>query len=143
MPRGTTYMRHPEKGGRTIPDSIKKKVEERIQKTASEYFAGKYSRIEIRFKGEFCYIDAFQEPTDADYKSMPKNWSETKEEFFQRLRETPTHLCRLRYFGKADNWGYAFYSYSNEKYKLSVFRNGSFYGKPEEAFMQSANAYLR
>jgi len=132
-----------EKGGKTIPDSIMKKIEESIQKTAAEDFAGKYSRIEVRFKGEFCYIDAFQEPSEDDYKGLPKDGTETKEEYLQRLRDFPIHLCRLRYFGNPNNRSYAFFSCSNEKYKLSVFNNGSFYGTPEEAFMQSANANLR
>ncbi|MBC8204368.1 MAG: hypothetical protein H8E87_02510 [FCB group bacterium] len=72
---------------------------------------------------------------------MPKNWTETKEEFFQRLRDTPTHLCRLRFFGDLNAWGYAFYSYGDDKYKLSVFHSGSFYGTPEEAFLRSAGVY--
>jgi hypothetical protein len=38
----------------------------------------------------------------------------------ERLRNTPTHLCRLRYFG-GDEWGFAFYAYSSEKYELAVF----------------------
>jgi hypothetical protein len=53
------------------------------------------------------------------------------------MRNTPIHLCRLRYFG-ADNWGFAFYTYSHEKYELSVFPNGSFTGIPEDAFTAAA-----
>jgi hypothetical protein len=37
-----------------------------------------------------------------------------------------------------DDWGFAFYTYSNEKYELSVFSNGQFIGKPEDAFAASA-----
>ena len=59
------------------------------------------------------------------------------------LFNTPTHLCRLRYFGDENKWGFAFYTYSNEKYELSVFPNGEFFGTPEEAFATSANVYLR
>ena len=55
----------------------------------------------------------------------------------ERLRNTPTQLCRLRYFGD-DKWGLAFYAYSSEKYELSVFPDGSFTGKPEDAFAASA-----
>jgi len=51
------------------------------------------------------------------------------------------HLCRLRYFGD-DQWGFAFYTYSNEKYELSVYPNGQFFGTPEEAFLTSATVYL-
>jgi hypothetical protein len=52
-------------------------------------------------------------------------------------------LCRLRYFGDENKWGFAFYTYSNEKYELSVFPNGEFFGPPEEAFATSAEIYLR
>lgn len=51
-----------------------------------------------------------------------------------RLRHTPTHLCRLRYFGDENAWSMAFYTYSNEKYEPCYFGNGTFYGTPEEAF---------
>ena len=60
----------------------------------------------------------------------------------ERLRNTPTHLCRLRYFGDEERWGFAFYTYSNERYELSVFPSGEFLGPPEEAFDASAGLYL-
>jgi hypothetical protein len=60
----------------------------------------------------------------------------------ERLRNTPTHLCRLRYFGDENKWSFAFHTYSNEKYELSVFETGDFFGTPEEAFAISAGAYL-
>ena len=59
-----------------------------------------------------------------------------------RLRDTPTHLCRLRYFGDDERWGFAFYTYSNDRYELSVFPSGDFFGPPEEAFRVSAEVYL-
>jgi hypothetical protein len=59
----------------------------------------------------------------------------------ERLRNTPTHLCRLRYFGD-ERWGFAFYTYSNERYELSVFPNGEFFGPVEDAFAAAAQAYL-
>ena len=71
----------------------------------------------------------------------PDDWPETREEYQERLRNTPLHLCRLRHFSE-DRWGFAFYGYSDEKYSLSVYDNGEFFGTPEEAFRSSANAYL-
>jgi hypothetical protein len=56
----------------------------------------------------------------------PADWPETREELLERLRSTPTKLCRLRYFGGEDRWGFAFYTYSNERYELSVFPSGEF-----------------
>jgi len=43
----------------------------------------------------------------------------------------------LRFFGN-DDWGFAFYTYSQEKYELCVYPNGEFTGKPENAFLTSA-----
>lgn len=53
------------------------------------------------------------------------------------------HLCRLEYLGRADEWGFAFYKYSDEKYERSVTLSGSFTGTPEECLDCSAMAYLR
>jgi hypothetical protein len=61
----------------------------------------------------------------------------------ERLRHTPPHLCRLRYFGDEERWGFAFYTYSGERYEPSVFPSGEFLGPPEEAFHVSAEAYLQ
>jgi len=58
------------------------------------------------------------------------------------LRNTPDHLCRLRYFGDEEAWGFAFYTYSNDRYELSVFPNGEFFGTPEEALQVAAGVYL-
>ncbi len=126
----------PDSGGIKIPDTVKNDIEKRINDIAERHFKGKYTRLDIRFKGQFCYIDAFQEP-EVSEDWPPKDWHETREEYIERLRKTPTHLCRLRYFGN-DRWGFAFYTYSSEKYELSVFPNGEFLGKPEDAFMASA-----
>ena len=50
----------------------------------------------------------------------PANWPETRDEYMERLRNTPIHLCRLRYRGDEEHWGFAFFAYSSEKYELSV-----------------------
>jgi hypothetical protein len=65
---------------------------------AKEHYSGKNNRIEVRFRGQFCYIDAYTEPY------VPKNFNaalyrEYGAEHTERLRNTPHHLCRLRYFG--------------------------------------------
>ena len=54
----------------------------------------------------------------------------------------PAHLCRLRYFGGEERWGFGFFAYSSEKYELSVFPSGAFFGPPEDAFEVSAQLYL-
>ena len=130
----------PNSGGIKIPPAVQADVEKRIRALAEKEFKGKYTRLEVRFKNQFCYMDTYTEPVLTD-TWPPTDWPETREEYDERLRNTPTHLCRLRYFGD-DRWGFAFYTYSHEKYELSVYDDGQFTSKPEQAFLISANAYL-
>ena len=139
MSRGT-WVFDPDSGGQKIPERVKVDVTRRIERLAAERFEDQYTRLDIRFRGQFCYIDAYQEPRD-DPKWPPEDWWETREEYLARMRNTPVHLCRLRYFG-GDRWGFAFYTYSNEKYEMAMYPSGDFMGKPEDAFLASANMYL-
>jgi hypothetical protein len=66
---------------------------------------------------------------------------ETREQFLERRRNVPLHLCRLRYFAE-DRWSMAFYTYSHEQYEPCVFDTGKDQGTPEEAF-ETAAVYLR
>ena len=137
-----SWVFDPDSGGVRIPDKIKPQVEQRIRAYAEQHFAGKYTRLDIRFRGVFCYIDAYTEPEEPGPGWPPVDWPETREQYLERLRNTPTHLCRLRYFGDIDRWSFGFYTYSNERYQLSIFPNGEFIGKPEDAFQATAGAYL-
>jgi hypothetical protein len=130
----------PDSGGKKILETIKRDIEKRIHAVANEQLSGRYKRLDIRFRGQFCYIDSYTEPQISE-NWPPPDWPETKEEYLERMRNTPVHLCRLRYFGD-DQWGFAFYTYSNEKYELSVYPNGQFIGTPEEVFLTSAMIYL-
>lgn len=128
--------------GRKVPDTVKRQTESRLLKYAAEHFAGCYTRLDIRFRGPFCYVDVYQEPEPLTPGWPPPDWPETREEYVARQRNTPTHLCRLRYFGPGDRWTFGFYTYSNERYELAMFPSGGFFGKAEEAFEVSANMYL-
>ena len=141
MARRKTWGFHPDSGGTKIPDDVKRRTEERIRRYAEENFEGRYDRLDIRFRGQFCYVDAYTEPEDMGPNWPPPDWPETREEYMERMRNTPTHLCRLRYFGDEEGWGFAFYTYSNEKYSLSVFPSGEFLGTPEDAF-EASSLYL-
>ena len=133
----------PDSGGRPIPDTVKRRVEERIRRYAEQHFSGRYTRLDVRFRGQFCYLDAYTEPEPLGPNWPPPDWPETREEMLERLRNTPTHLCRLRYFGGEERWGFAFYTYSNERYELSVYPSGEFLGPPEDAFQVSAQLCLQ
>lgn len=122
----------PHSGGVKIPSAVQERTRQRILAYAQKKYAGKFTSLDIRFRGALCYIDAFTEPF------LSKKWDEkltgeTREQALERMRRVPLHLCRLRYF-KEDRWSVAFFTYSNEKYTPSVFDNGEFFGTPEEGF---------
>jgi hypothetical protein len=107
-------------------------VRRRILDHAARHYPGKCSRIEVYFKGAFCYIDAYREPEDLPPGFEPPS-GESREERLERLRNTPTHLCRLRHFD-LDRWSVAFYTYSSEKYEPCILPTGEWLGTPEEGF---------
>ena len=131
------WVKDPHSGGVNIPETVKEKVRDRIVRYAEAHYAGKYTRIDVRFKGHFCYIDAYTGPfVPDDYD--PLLFGETREERVEGLRNIPVHLCRLRYKGDDEKWTMAFYTYSHNEYEPSVFDHGGFFGTPEEAFQTSA-----
>ena len=114
------WVYNPHVGGVTIPPQVRHRTERRIRAYAEAHYSGTFERLEVRFRGALCYIDAYvEDPPDV-----------------------PLHLCRLRYFRNEDAWSMAFFTYSNEKYEPCMFRNGTFVGTPEEAFEMAA-IYLK
>ena len=134
---GRTWVYSPHSGGKTIPEFVQPGIRQRILDHAAKHYAGKYNRIDVRFRGKFCYIDAYTEPfVPEDYD--PKLFGVSREERIEHLRNVPTHLCRLRYFGDENRWSLAFYTYGHMKYEPCVFDSGSWQGTVEEAFDTSA-----
>jgi hypothetical protein len=129
---------NPESGGINIPDRIKPHIQQRILGHANKHYSGRFNRIDVRFRGKFCYIDAYTEPFVPAEGYDPDLFNKSREEHIAHLHNTPTHLCRLRYFGDDDRWSMAFYTYSREIYEPCVFDTGSWEGTPEEAFDTSA-----
>lgn len=127
------WIYSPHEGGTKIPDIVKTRTRDRILAHATKYYAGKFTRIEVRFRGALCYVDAFEEPRVGD-GFPPPGWPESREQAIERMRNVPTHLVRLRYFGNEDRWTLAFFTYSREVYEPCVFPSGSDHGTPEEAF---------
>jgi len=100
-------------GGEKIAESLKVETRQRILDHAEKLY----------------YIDAYIEP---DARGSPwKVTKETREQFLERLRTAPTHLCRLRHFGP-DRWSVAFFTYSHERYEPTFFQSGEAFGTPEE-----------
>jgi hypothetical protein len=135
-----SWVLDPNTGGVSVPPHHQPDIRSRIEAYASERFAGRYERLEIRFKGVFCYIDAFVEPQEPS-PSLLEITQETKEQFMDRLRSTPRRLCRMRYFGD-DRWSFGFFSYSNEQYQLAVFDSGDFFGPIVKGFEVAASVHL-
>ena len=131
------WMYAPDSGGVKIPDKTKAEVRRRLEAYAAKHYAGRYTRLDLRFRGPFCYVDAFREPD----VSGPLH-GESAAERLERLRNTPTHLCRLRHFAP-DRWTLGFYKYSDEKYELCfVDEADGFECTPEQGFAVAANVYL-
>jgi hypothetical protein len=131
--RRKVWVYDPHSGGTKIPPAVRERTAERIQKYAQAKYAGKFTKLDIRFRGALCYIDAFTEPDEPD-EAMLKITGETRAQYRERLANNPLHLCRIRYFGDENSWSLAFYTYSNERYEPSFFENGTDHGTPEEAF---------
>jgi hypothetical protein len=127
------WVYSPHVGGTKIPEAVKARTRDRILAHAKKYYAGKFSRIEVRFRSALCYVDAFQEPHLGE-GFPPPDWPETREQALERMRNIPTHLIRLRYFGNEERWTLAFYTYSHERYEPCLFPSGDDHGTPEEAF---------
>jgi hypothetical protein len=126
------WMFVPGSGGVAIPKHQQETIRQRILAHANKNYAGKFNRIDVRFRGKHCYIDAYIEPEDPG-KKFVSFAGETREEYMERLRNNPLHLCRLLYYS-TERWGLSFYTYSNEKYEVSMYPNGTFYGTLEEGF---------
>lgn len=109
-----TYNRYT--GAKGLAPELKVRIERRILTHAEKHYAGKFAKIDVRFRGALCYIDVYTEPGET----------------------IPTHLCRIHYLGTEDRWRFAFYSYAHDKYEPSFLMTGSPYGTPEEAFETSA-----
>jgi hypothetical protein len=136
-----TWQQDPDSGGVKITDSVKSQIKNRIIKYAEINLAGRYTKLDIRFRDKFCYVDAYTEPEEL-VKEWPADFPETREAHIERMRNTPIHLCRLRYYGNDDEWGLAFYSYAHNGYETSVFPNGEFFGTPELAVETAAGFHL-
>ena len=134
------WMFNPHAGGIKITPAMQETVRKRILKYANKNYAGKFTRIDVKFRGALCYIDAYRDP-EVDEKDPIGYFGESREEFIERMKNTPTHLCRLRHFD-IDRWSVAFYTYSNERYEPCIFQNGEWFGTPEQAFEIGA-CYLR
>ncbi len=76
--------------------------------------------IDIKFRGQFCYIGTIEERETGCKMIMP--------------------VCRLRHF-RTDNWSAALYSYGSDKYEPCILESGKWDGSLEEV-LKICNLYL-
>lgn len=126
---------------KNIPDTIRWELRGRIQEYAKKHFKGKYTHIDVRFRGALCYLDAYCDPCVRS-EALPRLDTREYREYLKTHENKVTYLCRLRYLGSRDDWGFDFFTYSSNKYEPSVFLSGLPTGTPEDAFDIAASAYL-
>ena len=122
----------PHSGGKPVSVQLRAAIAARLEAHGAKHYAGKYTRLEVRFRGALCYIEAYKEPA----KELTDYWRKSGidvQDAIEQYRKRPTHLGRLRYFGD-NRRSYAFYTYSHERYEATLFPTGDWFGTPEEAF---------
>jgi hypothetical protein len=129
------YLYDAHLGGAMISDAIGRRTEDRVRQFADEAFPGRFRKLGIWFRGQFCYVDLFRDPGP-----YPDGWSaddsdETREQYRDRLAAMPVHVLRLRYFGNPDRWSFALYNPATEDYEPATFPSGEAAGRPEDALM--------
>lgn len=118
-----------------IPEQARRALTNRLDAHARTAWSERCARVNVRFRGEYAYIDAFE--------SNPWFGPHTTEEDKERIRQTPIKLCRLAWTEDPDSWGFAFYKYSDDRYEPSIMLDGSFTGSPESCFDTAAQLYLQ
>jgi len=98
----------PQGGGVRIPPNIQSIISAQANAYAEKQAWPPKFKLKIRYKNQFCYLDASEEGG------------------------APLPIGRLRYFGE-NKWSLAFYTYSNERYEPCLFKNGEWFGTIEQA----------
>ena len=100
-----------------IPDPTRWRLEQRLELRRHERWPD-LREIKVRYRAGCAYVTG----TDTD---------------------GPISLCRLRYNGSPDTWGFACYLASKDGYEESILPSGSFTGTPEEALDCACGLYLQ
>jgi hypothetical protein len=99
------------------PNSTKDSLTYRLRAHARARWP-QLSHLEVRFRATFAYIDG-RAADGVKFK-----------------------LCRLRYGGSANTWGFAIYRASHDDYQDSLLPNGMPAGSPEDALDCACGLYL-
>jgi hypothetical protein len=100
-----------------VPTSTKTSLEQKVAARAKERWP-QLSAIKVRHRAGFAYLDAV----------LPDG--------------TTQPLCRLRYGGSANQWGFAIYRASQDDYQTKTLPSGYPVGTPQEALDCACGLYL-
>ena len=78
------------------------------------------TEIKVRYRAGYAYIDAVLADED----------------------DGALQLCRLKDTGHPEMWGFALFTYSNERYEDNILPTGLPFGTPEDALDCAAGLYL-
>lgn len=131
MPKSPTPVK-----SKSIPASITNSVQERVRCFAKKHFGGKFTHLKFKFRQDLCYIDSYSDKA-VTTEALPAAGTKELSEYLKVHDDKVTHLCRLRYLGNPDRWGFEFFSYSSERYEA-----GGLIRTPEQAFQIAAGLYL-
>ena len=101
----------------TVPDSIQASLQQRLTERAHERWPA-LAHVSKKHRAGFAYVTGH----------LPDG-------------ETPP-LCRLRYGGDANSWGFAIYRASHQDYEVSILPNGSFAGTADDLLDCACGLYL-
>jgi hypothetical protein len=99
-----------------IPDQVRWRLEQRLELRRRDRWPT-LRDLAVRYRGDYAYVKG----ADAD---------------------GPLPLCRLRWLGSPDDWGFACYLASKDGYEQSTLPTGSFTGTPEDALDCVCALYL-
>jgi hypothetical protein len=135
------YAPRSTKQSKSIPEIIRREMPGRILSYAKKHFKGKFTHIDVHFRGDLCYLDAYCDPAVRS-EALPLSDTRGIREYLKAHADKVMHLCRLRYLGSRDAWGFDFFAHSSNRYEPSVFFTGLPTGTPEDAFDLAAGLYL-
>ena len=99
-----------------IPDRARWRLEQRLNLHRRERWPA-LRELKVRYRADYAYVTG-------------------------RDHDGDLQLCRLRYAGSLDRWGFACYLASKDRYEASVLPSGAFTGTPEEALDCACGLYL-
>jgi hypothetical protein len=100
-----------------LSQSTKTSLSQSLQAHAREHWP-QVAALHVRYRSQFAYVEAEL----ADDEVLP--------------------LCRLRYLGSVDVWGFGLYLASTDKYEDQVLPTGSFTGPATDALDCACSLYL-